>query len=228
MADKNLFFDTGPLITLIMSRLDWILPHLKKQFAGKFFITSAVHRELVERPLEIKRFKFEALQVAKLIREKTLEVYTKVPMQMVNQLEQLANTAFYLQGKSIDIVQSGEMESLAAAEKEKAAGLVMDERTLRLMIENPESMIYLLEHRFKKGITSKPEKVQAFSKAVQGIPVLRSVELISLAFKLGLLESYLESPEKKEELLDAVLWAAKLNGAAVTEEEIETIKKILL
>ncbi len=33
MAEERIiFFDTGPIITLIMSRLEWILPELKKKF----------------------------------------------------------------------------------------------------------------------------------------------------------------------------------------------------
>ena len=77
MNTKILFFDAGPIITLIMSRLSWILPELKKQFNGKFYMTPAVHYELIERPLTMKRFKFEALQVSKLVHEGVFEVYEK-------------------------------------------------------------------------------------------------------------------------------------------------------
>ena len=45
-----LFFDAGPVISLVMSRLAWLLPDLKKQFGGKFYITPAVKNELVDRP----------------------------------------------------------------------------------------------------------------------------------------------------------------------------------
>jgi len=31
---KALFFDTGPIITLVMSRMVWILPELKKKYGG--------------------------------------------------------------------------------------------------------------------------------------------------------------------------------------------------
>ena len=76
---RVLFFDTGPIITLVMSRLVWILPELKKQFGGKFYITPAVKRELVTRPMDIKRYEFEALEALKLIKEGVLETYDKVP-----------------------------------------------------------------------------------------------------------------------------------------------------
>src|SRR3989344_2325836 len=121
MADKILFFDAGPIISLVMSRVAWILPELKKKFGGKFYITPAVQKELVERPLSVKRYEFEALQVMKFIREGVLEVYTNVPQKKVQELQLLANTSFSIAGKSMDIIQSGEMESVASALQLKAA-----------------------------------------------------------------------------------------------------------
>ncbi len=52
---KSIFFDTGPIITLVMARLDWILHLLKEKYGGKFYITPAVKREnWLKRPLKIK------------------------------------------------------------------------------------------------------------------------------------------------------------------------------
>ena len=56
--EKVLFFDAGPIISLVMSRMWWVLPKLKKEFGGTFYITPAVKFELVERPLQTKRFAF--------------------------------------------------------------------------------------------------------------------------------------------------------------------------
>lgn len=229
MENKTLFFDTGPLITLIMSRLEWILPHLKKKFGGKFYVTPAVYRELIERPLETKRFKFEALQALKLFREEVLQIYPKVQRQRVVELQSLANSSFSIHGNALDLLQSGELESVTAAVEIKAAAVVIDERTLRLSIENPSGVEHLLKHRFEGPIVSFPERIKAFSEKLQEVKIIRSIELISLAYKLKLLESYLpEQEQAREFLLDAVLWAAKTNGAAVTEEEIEEVKKYLL
>ena len=110
---KILFFDAGPIISLVMSRLAGILPELKKQFGGTFYITPAVKYELVDRPINVKRFEFEALQTLKLITDGVLEVYDKVPQKKVARLRTLANGAFRIKNKPIDIVQSGELESLA-------------------------------------------------------------------------------------------------------------------
>lgn len=225
---KVLFFDAGPVITLVLSRLAWLLPALKKQFGGKFYITSAVRRELVERPLQIKRYSLEALQVAELIKEGVLEMYTKVPQIKVERLKQLANTSFEINQRPIDIIQTGEMESVTSA-TEINAGVVMDERTLRLFIENSLELQHLLENRFGKAVVAKKEIIAEFNKPFKGLIIIRSIELVSVAYKLGLLNSYLpEVKEGKKILIDSVLWATKYNGCAVTEHEIEEIKKFLI
>src|SRR3989338_5145047 len=94
MARKIIFFDTGPIITLVMSRLISILPKLKEKVGGIFYITPSVERELVERPLQNKRFEFEALEVQKLIREGILEIYRNPPKRKVSELISLANSTF--------------------------------------------------------------------------------------------------------------------------------------
>ncbi len=245
---KLMFMDAGPVISLVMSRLVWTLPELKKRYGGKFYITPAVRRELVDRPLSVKRFQFEAMQVMKLIREGVLELYDDVPKGILDELNRLANNSFSIRGRPMDIIQSGELESVACALKTGADAVVVDERTLRLFIENNDEMKKLLEHRFQKPVQVNNDNMQSFSRKLKGITILRSVELAAAAFSLGLLDAYI--PETKEMnwaegmqaaaketgkketgssmLLDSVLWALKSNGCAVTEHEIEEIKKYLL
>ncbi|MFH1276614.1 MAG: hypothetical protein ABIH82_05890 [Candidatus Woesearchaeota archaeon] len=226
---KSIFFDTGPLISLTMSRLLWVLPLLKEKFGGKFYITPAVKRELIERPLNIKRFSFEALQALKLVKEGVLEVYTKVPEKKAAQLINLANKSFFIGKKSLDVMQSGEIESIICALQEKSSAVVMDERTLRLFIENSSEMGKLLERRFHKKIQTNQNLMKSFSKQLQGISIIRSIELVSIAFKMGLLDGYIPQLRNgKRTLLDSVLWAVKFNGCSVTQQEIEEIEELLL
>jgi len=229
MTEKKLFFDAGPIISLVMSRLGWILPHLKKQFGGNFYITPAVRMELVERPLSVKRFEFEALQVLKMINEGTLEVYSDVPKRRASQLINLANSTFSINGKDLDIIQEGEIESVACALEINADAVVMDERTLRLFIENNTELGSLLERRFNSEISTNTKNMKSFSQQLRGIKIIRSIELVAVAYKLGILDSYIPKDKQgKELLLDSVLWATRYNGCAVTDDEIESIKEFFL
>ena len=58
---KCLVFDSGPIISLTTNNLLWILEPLKNKFKGRFVITEGVRKELIDKPLTTKKFKFEAL-----------------------------------------------------------------------------------------------------------------------------------------------------------------------
>src|SRR3989344_2669996 len=168
-------------------------------------------------------------QVKKLVRDGVLRIYENIPQGKVTQLARLANSSFSIQNKTMDVIQSGEMESVVAALQEGAQALVIDERTIRLFIESPLEMEKLLEMRFQKNVIPNRQRLQEFSRQLQGIPIIRSIELVGAAFTLGLLDPYIP-PEKKgrEELLSAVLWATKYNGCAVTDHEVGEMEAFLL
>lgn len=226
---KIIFFDSGPIISLVMSRLVGILPQLKAKFQGEFYITPAVYRELIGRPLNIKRFEFEALQVLQLVNQGTIKIYSQVPEEKVRELITLANTSFSIQGRNMDIIQEGEMQSVACALQTKAQALVMDERTLCLLMENSAGMVNLLKSRFQNNVIANNQNITKFTKQISSIPVLRSLELVGVAYKMGLLDSYVpQQKDGRKVLLDAVLWAVKTNGCAATQDEIEDLKRVLL
>jgi hypothetical protein len=225
---KALFFDAGPIITLIMSRMGYVLPMLKTIYGGKFYITPAVKYELVDRPLGIRKYQFEALQVLRLIREGILEVYEDVPNNKVKSYFKLANKSFYLGKKSIDLIQEGEMQSLVCAKECGADGIVMDERTLRLLVEEDEAMVSLLERRFNRSVNCKKDNLNLFKEKVKDVKILRSIELISVAYKKGFFDMYEPNIEKgRDKLIEAILWTAKYNGCAVTDQEVEQIKRLI-
>ena len=87
----------------------------------------------------------------------------------------------------------------------------------------------LLQHRFHSKVEVNQENMNLFSQKLKGIPIIRSIELISVAYKLNLLDKYIPKMRNgKEMLVDSVLWAAKINGCAVTPHEIEEMKQYLL
>jgi hypothetical protein len=224
---KSLFFDTGPIITLVMSRLSWILPHLKKQFGGEFYITPAVKFELIDRPLTMNRFKFEALQVMKLIRDGVLTVYTDVLNDDVKRVSTIANNSFSIRGKTMDIIQKGEVESVICAKKTGSA-VVIDERTVRLFIEKSAGMKRLLKSRFRQNVQPNQQKIKEFTSYFKGLTIVRSIELVAVAYKMKLLDTYIPKGRNgKNILVDSVLWATKFNGCAVTNHEVEELMRHL-
>ncbi|MGK0209624.1 MAG: hypothetical protein ACI83O_000904, partial [Patescibacteria group bacterium] len=64
---KYIIFDAGPIISMSMNGLLPLLEKLKENFDGKFILTPAVKREVVDKPMRIKEFKIEAIKVKYLI-----------------------------------------------------------------------------------------------------------------------------------------------------------------
>ena len=224
---KILFFDTGPLISITMNHILWVLQPLKKQFNGKFFITESVKKELVDKPLKTKRFKLEAIQSLQQINSNVIEVKSVEGIdEKTKELLTIANKCFSYDGEYLTIVHYGEMETLAAALSLDADAIVIDEKTTRLLIEDPKKLEKNLSHRMHRKITLDNKNLDIFSKAVKGIKLIRSTELVIIAFNLGLFNKYsLPIPNANKEILDALLWGLKLEGCAISEKEIRLISK---
>src|SRR3989344_9062645 len=225
---KSLVFDAGPVISLATNNLLWILPHLKKEFDGSFYMTSAVKRELVDRPIEIKKFKFEAIQVEKLIEDGTFDIIDNDFIR--NETTKLLNTAneiFKAFNNFMKIVHYAEMSVVAAAIHLNSDAIVLDEKTTRFLIENPRMIAELLKRTLHTSIKINESNLKQFRTRVDGIRAIRSVELATIAYEQGILDGYITKiPNPRKNLLESVLWGVKLNGCAVSKEEIEQIIKM--
>ena len=150
---KIITFDTGPIISLTITNLLWILKELKNRYDSKFYITEAVKKELVDRPLSTKKFKFEALQVLRYIKEGIINVIKeKETKQKTLELLNLANNCFQAKNHPIQIVHYGEMAGLASYLVLDSDAFVVDERTTRLLIENPKRLANILSHKLHTKI----------------------------------------------------------------------------
>tara|TARA_Y100000310_G_scaffold293782_1_gene323639 strand:+ start:10361 stop:11062 length:702 start_codon:yes stop_codon:yes gene_type:complete len=228
---KSLVFDAGPIISLTMNNLLWVLPELKKHFDGEFYITEGVKREIVDVPLDRKKFKFEAIQVLQLLNDGTLKVMdNKTIRNTTYKLIGIANKIFYARNHPIKILHFGEVSIISAAYNLKSKNLVLDEKTTRMLIENPRKLRYMLEKTLKTHIHTDVSVLEKFNKFAKGLKVLRSVELLTSAYELGILDIYKkgleEIPDKNKKLVEAVLWGVKLAGCAVSEKELRQIVKI--
>ncbi len=225
---KSLIFDAGPVISLATNNLLWILEPLKKEFNGKFYITRAVRRELVDRPLETKKFKFEAIQVEKLIENGVLEVTDNSFIgEATPRLLNTANHVFKAYNNYMRIVHFAEMSVIAAAISLKADAIVIDEKTTRFLIENPRMMIDTLKKTLHTSIIINENNLKEFKNNTRNIKTIRSIELVTIAYEHGILDSYITKiPNARRNLLESVLWGVKLNGCAVSKDEIEQIVKI--
>jgi predicted nucleic acid-binding protein len=225
--NKALVFDSGALISFSMNGITRIIKELKGIFNGKFLITSEVKREVIDVPMKIKKFELEALKIKRLLDEGTLEMPSSIGIKdseiedLDNKFLTLANSTFNGRGKDIHILDHGEASCLALSRILTEKGIdnliAMDERTTRLLVEKPENLKNIFEDRMNTKISINSENAGHF----QGFKIIRSTELAYIAYKKGLVDL-----KDGDTVLDALLYALKFKGAAISGEEIEEIKKL--
>jgi hypothetical protein len=122
------------------------------------------------------------------------------------------------------------METLATAISLNSNAFVIDEKTTRLLIEDPETLHEVLYQKAHTKVAMNQQNVKKFQEMTSNIKIIRSFELITYAYERGLLDRFLPKktklPNARKDLLDSVLWGLKLNGCAVSENEIKDVLKI--
>ncbi len=218
---KALIFDSSTIISLALNDLLFILKPLKKLFGGEFYITEQIKKELIDKPMGIKRFKFEALMIEKLIDEGIIKIKGDGLIQKkVQTFLNVANNTFKVEDEGIRIIHEGEASCLAlynVLPTEKKA-IVTDERTTRMLCENPKNLHKLLEKKNHRPIQANELNYQFFKK----FNVIRSVELAYIAYKAGIITL----PSKQKEAIEAIFYALKYKGCAISHNEIHEAKKL--
>jgi predicted nucleic acid-binding protein len=229
---KTLVFDTGPIINFTINGLLWALEGLKQEFNGEFYITPEVYNELINKPLSTRKYKLEALQVLPYITKGTLKVYNNLPMiGIAKEIADYANHSFEIDHQPIEIVHAGEMEAVAAAISLNADAIVIDERTTRHLIENPKKIAWHLETTIHRKVFVNWQNLDKIKEQLNKLNVIRSTELVTIAYEKGLLDRLTENakkivPDINKAVLEGALWGVKLNGCSVKEDEITDILKM--
>ena len=220
---KALIFDSSSIITLSMNNLLNLLPPLKKKFKGEFYITEGVKREIVDKPLQIKRFELNAMMISNMINEGVLSLYVGDIKEKSEMFLDKANNAYIADGEKLKIVHYGEASCIALYDELKKRGyklaLVIDERTTRMLCENPINLGKLLGSKLHTNVKLFNEEANFF----RDIEIIRSAELCFAAYKLGIIKL----PGKPIEDIDALLYAAKFKGCSISQEEIEQAKRLV-
>lgn len=226
MIEKVIIFDASTLITLAMNGLLKEFSELKRIFKGRFLIPEEVKKEVIDKPITVKRFELEALKLKQLFDENILELPSALGIKQKEILEKtikimnIANETFSAKGKSLHLLHSGEAACLALSqilnEKKILNILAVDERTLRMLGEKPKNLEKLMGKKLHTQITSRKENFKFFG----GFRFIRSSELVYLIYKKGIVK--LKDPR----ILDALLYAVKFKGCSISDIEIDEIKRI--
>jgi hypothetical protein len=222
---KAIIFDSSTLINFTTNGLLEELRALKRVFDGKFLIPYDVKYEIIDHPLNIKRFELEALKVEALLKERIIEMPGAAGVKdddisrLTAEILRESNNIMETRNRRVHLIDKGEAACLALnkilLDKGWKSAIAVDERTTRLLGERPENLRKFMEKRLHMNVR-KVNEYPEFGDFV----FIRSTELIYVAWKKGLVN--MRGPR----VLDALLYGLKYKGCAISNDEIEEIKNI--
>ncbi len=211
--------DSGPLISLAENCIIWILRGL----ANPIIIPKGVEYEAVMHPLQINQYEFNALRIKRMIEEGEILVDKRDVRKRTKQIMGLVNSLIFHKGKPLQIMHEGESEVLALALERGLDTVLIDERTARLVVENPWQILDYMESRMNLDLTINERNAKILEELFKDMHVLRSTELVIFAYENGFLEDY----GTDLNTLKAALYGLKHSGCAISEREIEEYIAIL-
>jgi len=211
--------DTGTMISLSGTCLMNVFKTFVRTNRIELMISGTVAEESVWKPITNKRFALNAARIKYAFSEQTIKV---IPInsqitQQQQKILQLANNSFFTTDGPLKIIQAGEAEALALAKIFGAKALFIDERTTRTLIENPLRLKQVLERKQEAPIRVNQQNIDTIRAMFPNLLMLRSVDLIAIAFEQNLFDHELAHGKLE---LEAALWATKFAGCAVSENEI--------
>jgi len=221
---KYILFDSSTIINMVSNGLSETLTNLKKEFKGEFIITPEVVYESIEHPKKIQRFEWGAIRIEELVIQGTLKEASKFfdleeLKRETQKVMELSNNTIFSEGRPIHMIEEGEAETIALSIILTRKGIenvvAMDERTGRMLCENPDNLRKIFEQKLHMPIELKEENASYF----EDVRVIRSTELTYLAIKKHILNI------EDKDGLEAVLFALKYGGTSITEREIQIMSK---
>ncbi|HOW29395.1 MAG TPA: hypothetical protein PK685_01830 [archaeon] len=215
----KIVFDTGVLIGFSQTCLLPLFSEIKGDI-GEFLITTGVKYECIDRVRNNMKFKLSSLRINDQLNDFvfTIQPSDKQLDDKTKEILNLTNSIFYISGRPLHIVDFGEAECLALLSLTKANCLAIEERTTRMLIEDPNALLEILKRKHhSRDIELNKEKYNKFKSMLGDVSVIRSVDLLSFAYERGMLKNSI----KNKEYLKSALYALKFNGCSVSFEEID-------
>lgn len=222
---KFVIMDSGPLISLTLNGLLDIFEKLKTKYPDiQFLITPPVKHEVIDHALNVKKYELEGLKLMDLINRKIFVmssefVENNVLEKETQRIKRTANSIIKVGGKPVELIQEGESACLAFANLCDCKNIIaIDERTTRLLTESPENLKAIMERKLHMQLNLNMKLLKEF----EDFKFIRSSELLYIAYKQDMI-----GLKKDKSLLDALLYAVKFTGTAISTKEIEEMKQLL-
>ncbi|VVB65754.1 Uncharacterised protein [Candidatus Gugararchaeum adminiculabundum] len=215
----SLVCDSSSLISLAESCFVKVFYMLADHSKGRFLLPSGVEYECISYPLQSKNHALSAVRLKRAVNDGKFSVVDTGQLQhLTDEIRNAGNSVFLLRGHPLKIIQQGECEMLALAH---AAGLrycLIDERTTRMLVEDPKGVKEHLAAEFHTRIDLDHRALFTFQQYTKGIAFIRSCELVARAYELGYFENY---GEIKNSAFEAAMNKVKISGCSIMSQEVD-------
>lgn len=215
----KIIFDSGAIISFSETCFLPLFIDLKKEI-GEFIITKTVKYECIDKVRDVMRFKLSSARIEEKITTQVFSVYSSDAKldALTNRIMSLTNNMFFIKGNPLRLIQVGEAECLALLGLTETTFFAIDERTTRMLIEEPFALIEIFKRKYKTDkIRFDQQKYQKFKELIGTVNVVRSVDLLVYAYKKGLLSPLF----KDKQNLKGALYSLKYKGCSVSFDEID-------
>ncbi len=216
--------DASVLISLSQMCGLGVISYLSRLRGIPFIIPPGVRHEAVSHPLHVRRFALSALRINRLIDHHHVRVEaTSNLSRTTRSILSVANRLFSVGGKPLRLVDEGEAECLALLMGMKGGALAIDEKTTRVLIERPLSLVQTIRGEYAQSVSVNEQGLRGWQRMLPPITVLRSTELIAVAADHGYFSDY--GPLERQ-ALSASLYAVRNAGCSITEKELDEYSEI--
>ena len=217
MAD--VLCDASSLISFTRSCFSNVLSFMHNTQGVRFFISPAVEKEIITRPLSLKtrQYALSAMRLKDLMRKKIILKIDADVLEKAKEYLKITNNLFFVKGRGMNIIHLGETEIIALADHQGINNILIDERTTRMLIESPFIYKKHLEDEFKVTVMLNKQNLSLFRNITKNLKIIRSSELLTVAYENGLMDGL---KELKRDTLSAGLFSLKYSGCAIRFDEI--------
>jgi predicted nucleic acid-binding protein len=219
MSDKTVVADSSSIISLALNCMSSAL----QEMGVKLLVTDEIYEEIILRPMGSKRYALESMRIKKLFSDGVISVQNPEPL-ITEEIMNLSNSIYHVKNHPLHLIHKGEAAALALLAGIEADAFLIDERTTRMLIEDPETLRTVLSDQLGRHVDMDHQKLAAFSDILPDISILRSSEVAAVAYEKGILCRNLGNPGK--EALMATLYALKFSGCAISWQEINEYMSI--
>ncbi len=220
----NFICDSSTLIALAETCTLPALYHLKQSAGARFLVPPAVGYETMQHPEHIKRFAFSAFKIEKVKDDGVLEMTEPKNLgQRTRDIMQRANSVFSVNGQALKVLHAGEAECLAVYLENKAKAVLVDEKTTRLLIEDPLLLRDSLQQEYHGRAKMNDSALDALKAATKGMVAVRSTEILAMAYEDGFFKGY---GKNEVEAFHASLYALRNAGCSITTKELLEYQQI--